>query len=212
MKRNNLIIVFTAFAFMALFYIPLFARFLHPINLFSSILGFYYFISLIIVDALLTITGLIAIIIIVYKIVRKQVQNRIFLFLAASFLSMVFFSFQNVFIYKIILGELPIGSNLVKFDPNQWKEKSSLNAPGGISYRERMLKNLVRSVLPGKNRGEIVELLGPSLETNYFKDVDKDLIYFLGPERTSIFNIDSEWLLIWIDEDGKFKKYQIVND
>ena len=78
--------------------------------------------------------------------------------------------------------------------------------------REQMLKHVVEKVLPGKNRQEIENILGPSLETDYFIGVDKDLIYYLGPERDGFFNIDSEWILIWLDENGKFKRYMIAND
>ena len=51
-----------------------------------------------------------------------------------------------------------------------------------------------------------------SLKTEYFKTVDKDLIYCLGPERDGFINIDSEWLLIWLGDNGVFKKYIIAND
>jgi hypothetical protein len=54
-----------------------------------------------------------------------------------------------------------------------------------------MLEDLVFNVLPGKSRVEIEVLLGPSLETNYFSSVDKDLIYYMGPQRDSFMGIDS---------------------
>ena len=75
-----------------------------------------------------------------------------------------------------------------------------------------MLKDVIEKILPGKSRQEIESALGPSLETHYFSSLDKDLIYYLGPERDGFFTIDSEWLLIWVDEDGKFKRYRIAND
>ena len=75
-----------------------------------------------------------------------------------------------------------------------------------------MLKDVVEKILPGKNKQEIESALGPSLETGYFRSLDKDLIYYLGPERDGLFNIDSEWLLIWVDENDKFERYMIAND
>lgn len=75
-----------------------------------------------------------------------------------------------------------------------------------------MLKEVIEKILPGKSRQDIENALGPSLETPYFSSLDKDLIYYLGPERDGLFNIDSEWLLIWIDEEGNFKRYMIAND
>ena len=81
-----------------------------------------------------------------------------------------------------------------------------------VSARQTMLTNLVADVLPGKDRGQIENLLGPSLDTPYFKGIDKDLIYYLGPERSSSIQIDSESLLIWLDDRGRFLRYGISVD
>ena len=113
---------------------------------------------------------------------------------------------------------LPLGSEDMKFDPLLWADEESI-APAEhesgilVSVRERMLGDLVRNVLPGSSKKEIEAKLGASLKTNYFASVDKDLIYYLGPEREGYFgNIDSEWLLIWVRADGVFEKYAIYND
>ena len=55
-------------------------------------------------------------------------------------------------------------------------------------------------------------MLGPSLDTPYFQRTGRNLIYVLGPERDSYFVIDSEWLLIWLDSAGRFKRYAIYTD
>ncbi len=111
-------------------------------------------------------------------------------------------------------GTLPTGSDSLAFDSKLWKQESSIEwQEDGVSEREKMLKDLVENVLPGKNIEEIEKLLGPSLETNYFQSIDKDMIYYLGPERDNYFgNIDSEWLLIWTDKNGVFLRYAIMND
>jgi hypothetical protein len=109
-------------------------------------------------------------------------------------------------------SSLPTGSDLLPFNSETWKQLDSTDDNNGISEREKMLKDLVTNVLPGKTKDEIIELLGPSLETGYFRCIEKDFIYYMGPERDHWINIDSEWLLIWLNEKGKFKKYQIVND
>lgn len=75
-----------------------------------------------------------------------------------------------------------------------------------------MLRDLVTGTLPGKARGEIEELLGPSLVTGYFTETKRDLIYFLGPERDNYIRIDSEWLLIWLDTQGRFHHYEIATE
>ena len=108
---------------------------------------------------------------------------------------------------------LPMGSTRRPFNSTLWlAPHSSAWREGGISIREEMLADLVSSILPGKTRSEIESNLGPSLKTDYFSSIPKDLIYYLGPERGSFINIDSEWLLIWFDAEGNFKKYALYND
>jgi hypothetical protein len=75
-----------------------------------------------------------------------------------------------------------------------------------------MLGGVVRDVLPGSHRSEIEQALGPSLDTAYFASTDRDLIYLLGPERSLFFGIDSEWLLIWLDESGHFERFAVTVD
>jgi hypothetical protein len=112
-----------------------------------------------------------------------------------------------------IRGPLPAGSHLLKFDSVRWRQAASSESPhGDISVRQKMLGDVVSHVLPGHGRQELEQLLGPSLDTAYFADSGRDLIYLLGRERGSLFAIDSEWLLIWLDERGRVKGYQIRTD
>ena len=107
----------------------------------------------------------------------------------------------------------PNGSDLRKFDSAVWQNESSTEPDNNlISEREKMLKDLVENVLPGKTKNEIEKLLGESLTTPYFASINKDLIYYMGPERDNYMTIDSEWFLIWLDESGKFEKYKLIND
>jgi hypothetical protein len=108
---------------------------------------------------------------------------------------------------------LPTGSHLQSFDRAVWRDPNSAEyVKGDIAPRQKMLADVVKNVLPGLTRAELEELLGPSLETPYFKNEGRDLIYRLGPQRDSYFTIDSEWLLIWLDDAGRFKRYDIAND
>ncbi|NQY94073.1 MAG: hypothetical protein HRT43_07900 [Campylobacteraceae bacterium] len=76
-----------------------------------------------------------------------------------------------------------------------------------------MLHDLLYNILPNKNKSEIESILGLSLKTDYFSSMDYDLIYYLGPQRDGyIMNIDSEWLLIFLDNQNKFHNYRIMND
>jgi hypothetical protein len=75
-----------------------------------------------------------------------------------------------------------------------------------------MLGSLVKRFGQAQDRAGLEALLGPSLETPYFASTGRDLIFILGPERDSFFGIDSEWLLIWLDDSGHFARYEIYTD
>ena len=68
---------------------------------------------------------------------------------------------------------------------------------------------LITNRLKGKSQSEIEELLGVPPETSYFSDWD--MVYRLGTERGFI-GIDSEWLVLQLDNDGKVIDAQIVYD
>ena len=109
--------------------------------------------------------------------------------------------------------QLPTGSYLRSFDPAIWQDpRSADHVPGDITPRQKMLADIASSVLPGRGRAELENVLGPSLETPYFKSTGRDLIYMLGPQRDSYFTMDSEWLLIWLDKNGRFERYAIATD
>ena len=117
---------------------------------------------------------------------------------------------------------LPTGSKISTFNSKVWKNDNStewktelLNdqKESSISAREKMLHDLLYNILPNKNKSEIESILGLSLKTDYFSSMDYDLIYYLGPQRDGyIMNIDSEWLLIFLDNQNKFHNYRIMND
>jgi hypothetical protein len=122
-------------------------------------------------------------------------------------------SFIVVMVGRITESALPTGSHLLAFDPVVWQSNEAAQSDSGnISKRQMMLKSAVKEILPGKSRAEIEALLGKSLDTAYFQETKRDLIYFMGPQRNSLFPIDSEWLLIWLDNQGNFKKYAVVSD
>jgi len=128
-------------------------------------------------------------------------------------LSIILILVIAIYILQTEFKKLPNGSDLKKFNSFIWKNNNSNNQDNNsISEREKMLKDLVTNILPKKNKDEIEKILGASLQTSYFKSSNKDLIYYLGPERDHMINIDSEWLLIWLNDSNKFEKYKIVND
>jgi hypothetical protein len=68
---------------------------------------------------------------------------------------------------------------------------------------------LRRGALKRMTRSEVVSLLGPPLDTPYFKGTD--MIYMLGPERGWL-SIDSEWLLIDLDQRGRVASARLATD
>lgn len=83
------------------------------------------------------------------------------------------------------------------FDAKAWREKSA-DASDDWPTRLRMVDSLMdRRVLDGRTQLQVVELLGPTDDTLKWRDWD--LVYHLGPERKSLFRIDSEWLVIRLD-------------
>ena len=109
-------------------------------------------------------------------------------------------------------SQLPSGSYDSQFDRAVWVDpESTIFISGDITPRQKMLSDVVKR-LPGKNRVELENMLGTSLDTPYFQSTGRDLIYVTGPERDSLFSIDSEWLLIWVDENGIYKRHAVVTD
>jgi hypothetical protein len=191
-----------------LFCLPLFICNQYP-KFNTSIIGYFYPLIFAFAILLIAVGSLVAWVRMIVNIVRRRKQNVFAISINVIFLVMLL----NYFVYNtILLRSLPTGSNLMKFDSSVWNTENAQVGKDGIGIREKMLKDLVVNVLPGKTKTEIEELLGTSLETNYFKSMDKDFIYYMGPQRDSAIPIDSEWLLIWLDDNNKFKKYEIVND
>ena len=113
---------------------------------------------------------------------------------------------------SMIPSSLPTGSYDKEFDRTAWLDSKSADyVDGDVTPRQKMLADLIKK-LPGKNRSEIENMLGPSLDSSYFKSTGRSLIYITGPERDSFFGIDSEWLLIWVDEDGLYQRHMVTAD
>ncbi len=109
---------------------------------------------------------------------------------------------------------LPEGSDAEAFDAIAWNAENAAGyVEGGVSPRQAMLEDLVQKVLPHKTGVELEALLGPPSDSGYFRDSGAALIYATGPEREGFLaNIDSEWLLIWLDEAGTYQRYEIWTD
>lgn len=103
----------------------------------------------------------------------------------------------------INLGKLTINESESHFSPEKWNQQKD--------KRVWMVDDLIENYnLVGMNKEKIIELLGESPSTNYFKEPN-NLVYWLGPERGFI-SIDSEWLIIWLNQNGIVINYEIMRD
>jgi hypothetical protein len=92
------------------------------------------------------------------------------------------------------------------FDSAVWKQVERADDYSRLHMIEHL--NL-SGQLDGITRNELVALLGPSDDTNYFSEWD--YVYWLGPQR-SLFGLDSEWLVIRIDRNDRVAEYRVVAD
>jgi hypothetical protein len=108
---------------------------------------------------------------------------------------------------------LPTGSYALPFDEEAWLDADSTRwREGDITPRQKMLGSVVRDILPESHHSDIRRSLGASDDSGYFRSTGRDLIYILGPERDNLIGIDSEWLLIWLDESGHFERFAVMVD
>lgn len=92
------------------------------------------------------------------------------------------------------------------FDQTQWL--AGINDTDALTIRKRMLRSIQRTILrPGISMEDITQTLGVSDTDEYFRGYG--LVYWIGPDSSYI---DSEWLVITLDEDGKFVQSAIVTD
>jgi hypothetical protein len=94
------------------------------------------------------------------------------------------------------------------FNSVQWKD--TILAFSKNPIRIKMVDDLFsKHNLKGLEKDSVVSLLGVPEETEKFKDWD--FVYWLGPER-GFMGIDSEWLVVKFDDQGKVKEYRLVAD
>jgi len=99
----------------------------------------------------------------------------------------------------------------LSFDSSVWKSTpSSASLPGGAT-RQRMVDDLLWDhPLTGLTRTEVEAIIGTADTTAYFREYD--MVYHLGPERGSLFPIDSEWLVIKLDAAGRVIEARLRTD
>lgn len=101
--------------------------------------------------------------------------------------------------------QAPMSTNL-PFIPEKWKNANSSNP--NDNTRNRMSADLLmHHRLYGKNRKDILDLLGEPDKTNKFPNWE--MKYSLGPSPES-GNPDIDWLVIKFDEKGVVGEYHIL--
>lgn len=118
----------------------------------------------------------------------------------------VWIIFAPIFYLVVMVGWIFIAaySPTREFTSDEWRNNHEI--------RIELIDNLLNSEkLDGLTESETYELLGePSSIRKGNSDFDKELVYYLGPER-GLIRIDSEWLSIWI-KDGLVDSYKIWRD
>ena len=100
-----------------------------------------------------------------------------------------------------------------RFVASTWRDVDHWNYGEVRSPRHRMVDDLlVRGVLDGMTAAEILKLLGPPAGKGFpHGAADSDIHYRLGIE-SGILGVDSDWLLIYLDQDGVFAYARIYTD
>ncbi|WP_416151440.1 hypothetical protein ACM26V_10875 [Salipaludibacillus sp. HK11] len=110
------------------------------------------------------------------------------------------------------IGAIPVLICMILLSVNEYKTNFTTEKwINNTSERVHIVDNLLNTYdLKEKSQSEIVTLLGPPTETEYFKS-ENNIVYYLGNER-GIISIDSEWLVIEFDGNETVKNYDVLTD
>lgn len=125
-----------------------------------------------------------------------------------EFLRVLFFSLITLICVSIFIVLLLIGT-MDRFDE---REFTSITWKANKEKRIEMIDDLIdKQLLDGLSKQEVITALGAPNESDSFSGMDPDLLYYLGPDRGFV-SMDSEWLLIWLNDDNFVEKYEIDLD
>ncbi len=121
--------------------------------------------------------------------------------LLALLLAAVFLSLLDRMFLSVDFRPIPFDSEVWKATPSEFSWDS---------VRLRMVDDLLATrPLVGQHRDDIVALIGEPDDTPYFREYA--MVYHLGQERHS-FGIDSEWLVIQLDDHATATECLVVTD
>ncbi|HEX2594531.1 MAG TPA: hypothetical protein VHL34_23715 [Rhizomicrobium sp.] len=99
-------------------------------------------------------------------------------------------------------GYLPVRP----FNATVWRQADGSSDPVRLSMVDWLIGS---GQLNGLTHAEVLNLLGPPYRGGYFRNWP--LVYWLGPER-GFMGIDSEWLAIRFDSNGRVSECRILSD
>lgn len=94
------------------------------------------------------------------------------------------------------------------FKSSAWQDSARVFSQNPV--RIRMVGDFLKChSLDVMTRAEVVALLGEPDDTPYFREWD--MVYWLGPERGFV-GIDSEWLVLRLDEHQQVIEHRVITD
>jgi len=135
---------------------------------------------------------------------NKYLVKKIFITGFLSFILLITMTAATAVINKVILRDLPAGSNYKPFNADEWK---LYNKKDNSKLRQYMLKDIVQNILPDKNKDEIISLLGKpdEIDTN-------GIDYITGPGRNPYLSDNIEVLKIVFDDSQQYTRCYIITD
>lgn len=107
---------------------------------------------------------------------------------------------------------LPNGSHSQSFVSDLWIADDSTLVRDGITNRQKMLGDVIKRVLPGKTKNEIIRHLGLTSEDKNHPSLDDQnqpaLVFYLGPARRDSMGSQAEYLKVYLDPSGHYIKYK----
>lgn len=101
------------------------------------------------------------------------------------------------------------GVDQMPFKSNVWKNNPAVFSLDSI--RLRMVDDFLDThSIVGMSSEEVISLLGEPDNTEYFKSYE--MVYILGQETDSYFAMDSQWLVMHVDDSGVVEFFVIITD
>lgn len=198
--------------FIALFYVLMLVPTQYP--KFAGTPFFFLYVLAVAISLIILCSSFVAVLIFaaIATVRRKSMSDRLYSF-SLSVITSAIVVVMMIVLARFLPREFPTGSDLLTFDSKTWISDNGNNLDDHLmTPRQKMLRSTIEEYVQNRTREQVLSALGRPTDTHYFKASGRDFIYYLGPERDSFLGIDSEWLLIWFNEDGKVRKYQITVD